>query len=171
MISKIGIFCSWVWNGKSCKDSELHNLCLCNSYGTFSTGEIRDMKQPTSDTLTWLISNTLVFYFISNILPSSFYLFIYFYILVFVLFLGPQLQHMEFPIAARNCCCRPIPQTKQLEIWAVTATYTTAHNTRSLTHWARPGFEPVSSRMLVRFTNSRAMTRTPTIHLLNKNLY
>ena len=31
-------------------------------------------------------------------------------------------------------------------------TYTTAHsNTGSLTHWVRPGTEPVSSRMLVRF--------------------
>ena len=35
---------------------------------------------------------------------------------------------------------------------AVSATYTMAHSsTRSLTHGARPGIEPTSSRILVRF--------------------
>ena len=35
------------------------------------------------------------------------------------------------------------------------ATYTIAHgNTRSLTHWARPGIEPSSSWMLVGFTST-----------------
>ena len=31
----------------------------------------------------------------------------------------------------------------------------------SLTHWARPGVEPASSWMLVRFVNRRGMTGTP----------
>ena len=41
---------------------------------------------------------------------------------------------------------RPMPQPQQLQIWATSATYTTAHsNAGSLTHWARPGMEPMSS--------------------------
>ena len=40
--------------------------------------------------------------------------------------------------------------------------YTTAHcNTRSLTHWARPGIEPLTSWFLVRFINHWAMMGTP----------
>ena len=42
------------------------------------------------------------------------------------------------------------------------ATYTTAHgNAKSLTHWARPRIEPVSSWMLVGFVNLWATTETP----------
>ena len=41
---------------------------------------------------------------------------------------------------------RSTPQSQQRGIQASPATYTTTHNnTRSLTHWARPGIEPVSS--------------------------
>ena len=51
--------------------------------------------------------------------------------------------------------CRPTTQTQQCGIWATSATYTTAHsNTRSLTHWARPETEPVSSWILVRFVST-----------------
>ena len=42
------------------------------------------------------------------------------------------------------------PQPRQIQ--AASLTYTTAHsNTRSLTHWTRPGIKPESSRILVRF--------------------
>ena len=52
---------------------------------------------------------------------------------------------------------------------SVTYTYTTAHgNTRSLTHWVRPGIEPVSSRILVRFINCWATTTTPEQFLIGK---
>ena len=45
-----------------------------------------------------------------------------------------------------------MPQPHQWGIQAASVTYTTAHcNAGSLTHWARPGIEPVSSWMLVRF--------------------
>ena len=48
-------------------------------------------------------------------------------------------------------------------IWATSATYTTAHgNTRSLTHWARPGIEPATSWFLVGVINHWATMRTPT---------
>ena len=43
----------------------------------------------------------------------------------------------------------------QLRIWAASVTYPTGHgNARSLTHWVRPGIQPVSSWMLVRFANT-----------------
>ena len=45
-----------------------------------------------------------------------------------------------------------MPQPQQHGIWAKSETYTTARsNTGFLTHWARPGIEPASSWMLVRF--------------------
>ena len=36
-------------------------------------------------------------------------------------------------------------------------------NARSLTHWARPGIEPTTSRFLVGFVNHRATTGTPEV--------
>ena len=45
--------------------------------------------------------------------------------------------------------------------------YTTAHsNAGSLTHWARPGVEPPSSWMLLRFFNHWAMKGTPALVIL-----
>ena len=53
-----------------------------------------------------------------------------------------------------------MPETQQCQIWAMAVTYTTAHgNARFLTHWARPGIEPVSSWTLVRHLQ-RATTGT-----------
>ena len=44
----------------------------------------------------------------------------------------------------------------------MSANYITAHsNSGSLAHWARPGIEPTSSWMLVRFFNCWAMKGTP----------
>ena len=43
-------------------------------------------------------------------------------------------------------------RSHQHRIWAMSATYATAHsNTRSLTHWAKPGIKPASSWILVGF--------------------
>ena len=77
------------------------------------------------------------------------------FLFCFVLvFLGPHLQYMEVPRLGSNWSYshRPTPQLQQHGIWAMSATYTMAHgNTRSLTHWARPGIKPSSSWILVRF--------------------
>ena len=54
------------------------------------------------------------------------------------------------------------PRATAKQDLTVSATYTTAHGTRSLTHWVRPGIEPASSTMLVQFVNHWAMTGTPT---------
>ena len=71
-------------------------------------------------------------------------------------FLGPLCGTWKFPGSGLNqsCSCRPMPQPQQCQIWATSATYTTAHNTRSLTHWARPGIERESSWILVRFSSA-----------------
>ena len=46
-------------------------------------------------------------------------------------------------------------QPQQCQIQAASATYTTVYsNTRSPTHWARPGIEPASSWMFVRFIST-----------------
>ena len=61
-----------------------------------------------------------------------------------------------------NCSCWPTPQPQQLRIWAASATYTTAHSTtRSLIPWVRPGMEPSSSWILVRFLTHWATVGTP----------
>ena len=65
-------------------------------------------------------------------------------------------------VSNRSRSCQPTPQPQQRQIWAESTTYTTAHgNARSLTHWARPGMEPVSSWILVGFANCWATVRTP----------
>ena len=51
--------------------------------------------------------------------------------------------------------CWPIPQPQLHSIQAASVTYTIAQgNTGSLTHWARPGIQPASSWMLVRFVST-----------------
>ena len=89
-----------------------------------------------------------------------------------MLFLGPHPWHMEVPRLGSNWShspCRPTPQPQQHRIWAMSATCTIAHsNTRSLTHWARPGIEPVSSWILVRFVTLWATRGTLGISFLNK---
>ena len=81
---------------------------------------------------------------------------------LFFFFLGPHPPHMEVSrlgVKSESCSCRPIPQPQQCQIWAMSVTYITAHgNTRSLTHWAGPGIEPVSSWILGLFSLSTTGT-------------
>ena len=57
--------------------------------------------------------------------------------------------------AESELSCWPIPQPQLHSIQAASVTYTTAlGNTGSLTHWARPGIQPASSWMLVRFVST-----------------
>ena len=52
----------------------------------------------------------------------------------------------------QSCSHWPTPEPQQCQIWATSATYTTAHcNAGSLTHWVRPEIQPMSSWLLVRF--------------------
>ena len=59
-----------------------------------------------------------------------------------------------------SCSRWPTPQSQQHRIRAISVTYTTAHgNAGSLTHWARPGIETASSRLLVRFVTTETQCK------------
>ena len=67
----------------------------------------------------------------------------------------------------RSYSCWPISQPQQCQIWAYAVTYAAAcGNGWSLTYWARPGIEPTSSWILVRFVILWATRGTPTSPLL-----
>ena len=56
----------------------------------------------------------------------------------------------------------PMLQPQQHRTWATSSTYTIAHgNAGSLTHWVRPGIEPVSSWILVRFISAEPQWELP----------
>ena len=58
--------------------------------------------------------------------------------------------------------CQLMPQPQQCQIWAASVTYTTAHgNAGSLTHGARPGIEPASLWILVRFVSTEKQRGNP----------
>ena len=77
------------------------------------------------------------------------------YKLVYLFVLGPHSPHMEVLRLRSNWSCSHWPQPQQCQIQAMSSTYTTAHsNVRSLTHWERPGIEPASSWILVRFIST-----------------
>ena len=60
----------------------------------------------------------------------------------------------------RSYSCQPMPQ--QLRFQGVSETYTTAHsNAGSLTHWMRPGIEPVSSWIPVGFITTEPWWELP----------
>ena len=62
----------------------------------------------------------------------------------------------------QSCSCWPTPQLQQLEILAASVTNMTANgNAGSLTHWARPGIEPVSSWILVEFITTEPQWEFP----------
>ena len=86
------------------------------------------------------------------------------FLLLFAILFFQFPHHMEFPrLGAESELQLPATATATATwIWASSVTYTTAHgNTRSLTHWERPGIKPRSSWILVRFVNPWAMEGTP----------
>ena len=73
------------------------------------------------------------------------------------LFKGHTQGIWRLPGWGLNWSCGPWPtsQPQQHRIHAVSVTHTTAHsNTGALIHWARPGIEPESSWMPVRFVST-----------------
>ena len=91
--------------------------------------------------------------------PSISLFYFIFFNFIFVFFLRAALTVYRSSQARgsnQSYSCRPALQPQQLGIQAASAvTYTPAHgNARSLTHWVRPGTEPASSSMLVRFIST-----------------
>ena len=86
------------------------------------------------------------------------------YFLSFLFFLEPNPRHVEVPRLGVNwsCSCQPTPQPQQRQIRATYATYTTVcGHTRSLIHWVRPGMEPTSLWILVRFITAEPQWELP----------
>ena len=62
----------------------------------------------------------------------------------------------------QSCSRWPTPQPQECHIWATSMTYDAAHgNTGSLTHWMRPGINPMCSWILGGFTTCSAKTGSP----------
>ena len=107
-------------------------------------------------------------FYYSKLLPLSFsYTYNQSPNLFFLSFEGHTRSIWRFPGygSNRSCSCRPTPEPQQCQIWAVSATYTTAHgNARSLTHWVRPGIKPATSWFLVGFVSTAPQRQLPTSH-------
>ena len=98
--------------------------------------------------------------------PSAIYELELCFLFVSLLFLEPYLRPMEIPRLGvesnQSYSCQLTPQPQQQEMWASSATYTTAHgNTRSLTNWVKPGIESVHTWILVGFVNHWSTWGTP----------
>ena len=86
---------------------------------------------------------------------ESYYLFFVF-IYLFLLFRAATMAYGDSQARGSNqsYSCWPLPQPQQCQIWATSATYTTAHsNAKSLTHWVKSGIKPATSWFLVRFVS------------------
>ena len=79
-----------------------------------------------------------------------------------IFFLGPRPRHMDIP---RLGVKSELPAyTTATATWDPSLIFDLHHSSQrhqSLTHWARPGIEPTSSRMLVGFANCWATMGTP----------
>ena len=128
---------------------------------------------PSTD-LSWDIYSTLLStkWFFSFIfwakkkIGINFVLFFFLFLFGAFCFFWLYLQYTEVPRlkSNRSCSCWLMPQPQQCWVQTASLTYTTAQgNARSLTYQARPGIEPASSWILVRFINHRAMTELPKI--------
>ena len=79
----------------------------------------------------------------------------------------------KFPDLESNqsCSCQPMPQPQQCQIQArLWPTPQLPATLDPLTHWARPGIEPLSSWILVRFVNRWTTMGTP-VKFLSKRFY
>ena len=120
------------------------------------------------DPIGWSPMKDILFYF--NI-------YIYFFLLFRAAPVAYESSQASGLIGANSC--RPTPQAQGLGIRATSATYTTAQgNTRLLTHWTRPGIEPVTSWFLVGFVSTAPWRELPheryfklgTVRSLNKSI-
>ena len=87
--------------------------------------------------------------------------------------LRPHRKHIDVPrLGVESELHLPAYTTARANpIRAESATYTTAHrNSRFLTHWSRPGIEPVSSWILVRFLSTELRWELHKISHFNKNI-
>ena len=83
------------------------------------------------------------------------YAFIYLFIVFYLLRAAPAAHGGSQARGQIGTVAAGLRQSRSNQIWAVSATYTTAHhNTGSLIHWVRPGIEPATSWFLVGFVSA-----------------
>ena len=101
------------------------------------------------------------------------YMYCFLFVCLFFAISGSHSWHMEVPRLGvkLDLCRRPTPQPQQHGIWAMSVTYTTAHdNTRSFIHLVKPGIEPATSWFLVRFVSSAPWQELPRLRFLTNAL-
>ena len=106
--------------------------------------------------LTFLAYMTLsicLTYFLKQLFYKfRFYIGLGFFFFFLFFFLVPQLRHMEVPRLGVKLELQLPAYTTATATQDLRPIYTTAQgNTRSLTHWARPGIKPATSWFLIRF--------------------
>ena len=85
------------------------------------------------------------------------YLFIYLLTYLLIVFLGLHLQHMEVPRLGVESELQLLAYTTTIatqDLSYVCDLYHSSRQCQSLTHWARPGIEPMSSWILARFVTT-----------------
>ena len=131
-------------------------------------------SHPSVPSLVCPLDKVLVF--LQDTSPLGIFLFLFIYLLFCLFRAAPAIygpSQTSSRIGAVAAAYTTATATVKRGIRAVSATSITAHgNVGSFTHWARPGIEPTSSRMLVGFISLWATTGTPGIckSLLNSIL-
>ena len=163
--------------------SQFRSLCKCRKWNTVSH-HCKNLSRGLFMALprSFLLSLTLAATHALPLCTPSFtslyfwhhYLWLYYY--YYYCHFRAVPRHMEIPRLGVESELQPLAYptatvTSDLShVCAVTST--TAHgNTRSLTHWVRPGTEPASSWMLVRFVSIEPRWELPCDYILIINLY
>ena len=116
----------------------------------------------TCDVITILIIRSYIWWLLTRCKALAKCCFSVLFVCLFTfVFLGPNPWHMEVPrlgaelelLAYATAIAMPDPSQVH-------------GNARSLTHWARPGIEPATSWILVRFVHRSAMMGTPSFWIL-----
>ena len=88
--------------------------------------------------------------------PSVLLLYLFTYLFIYLFRAIPAAYGSSQARGPIRAIAASLHQSQQCQIWATSATYTTVWgHARSLTHWVRPGMEPVSSWILIRFISAK----------------
>ena len=102
-----------------------------------------------------LYTNTYGYIDTQTDIHSQQFSFFFFFFFGFCLFRATPVAYAASQARVLNWSysLRPMPEPQQCQIWAMSATYTTAHsNAGSLTHWVRSGIKPATSWFLMEST-------------------
>ena len=94
----------------------------------------------------------------------------FFFFFFFFFFLGPHPQHTKFPrlgVSSELQLLAYATATAKPDSSCICDLHHISQQDQFLTHWTRPGIEPVSSGILVRFVSCWATTGTQRFWLLN----